>query len=420
MAAKQTEQSKRRRIPVLPLTANELFFDAMIRHQIGTLRFGGGVRNRILRLLDATESDIRDTIRRSMRRSVGFKTPGQLSRLKRLLKEIGELRSAAWQDARVLWRSELLDLVRIEPGFVDGLLKTVVPVQLRTGLPDADRLTAIVTSQPFEGSPLSEWAKRIRRADIERISDQIRIGLTMGETGPEISRRIVGTVRLRGRNGVTELTRNGASSIVLTSVNAVANHARQAYFEENSHLISVELFVATLDARTTPICRSLDGKRFPLGEGPIPPLHFRCRSLRTALLDDEPIGKRPSKPVHERRLLREFIEQEDIDFMGTPLNRGQLPRGSRRRFDEFARKRTRELIGRVPSKVTYQKWLERQPASFQDDVLGKTRARLFRRGGLKLDKFVDMAGKEKTLAQLALDERRAFLAAGLDPGEFLR
>lgn len=87
-------------------------------------------------------------------------------------------------------------------------------------------------------------------------------------------------------------------------------------------------------------------------------------------------------------------------------------------FDEFSRRRIRELTGRVPAKMTYQEWLTTQPATFQDDVLGKTRGKLFRKGGLTLDKFVNQAGDEIPLSDLARLHAEAFRAAGLDPVGF--
>lgn len=59
-----------------------------------------------------------------------------------------------------------------------------------------------------------------------------------------------------------------------------------------------------------------------------------------------------------------------------------------------------EIIGLTPSNVTYQDWIKRQPAKFQDEVLGPTRARLFRDGGVSLDKFVDASGRQYNLDQL--------------------
>ena len=54
----------------------------------------------------------------------------------------------------------------------------------------------------------------------------------------------------------------------------------------------------------------------------------------------------------------------------------------------------------VSAQVTYGGWLKRQPASFQDEVLGDARAKLFRNGGLAIGKFTNFDGRTYTLAEL--------------------
>lgn len=315
-----------------------------------------------------------------------------------------------------MWVQEMVNLAKAEPDFADGALKTVVPVVMETTLPPVSLLRSIVTSQPFQGKTLREWASSIARADLERIEGQIKIGLVQGEPSDAIARRVVGTVAQRGRNGVTEITRRNAAAITRTAVNAISNQARREFFKANSDVFQEELYVATLDSRTTPICRANDGKRFPIGQGPIPPLHFNCRSLRVAALDGEAIGSRPARSFTQRQLLREYARREGIRV---PASRDALPYGHKGAFDKFSQARVRELTGRVPSKVSYGEWLKRQTREFQDDVLGNTKARLFRRGGLDLDRFINRQGDELTLSQLARRERDAFIAAGLDPEDFL-
>lgn len=399
-------------------TAQDLWFDAMIRHQIGLLRRAGAIRTRVFLLLDATESDLRQAIRDRLRKHTGTDTPANVLRMRKLLDEIREIRSTAWRDVDRVWLSAMAEIAIAEPAFVAGLLETVVPVQLKPTLPTAAQMRALVTEKPFEGRLMREWASEVRATDIRRIHDQIRMGLVQGEDVPTISRRVTGTVSLKGRNGVTQITRNNAEAITRTAANHFANQARREFFKLNADVLDDELFVATLDSRTTAICRSLDGERFDVGVGPIPPLHWSCRSVRTAILDEEAIGDRPMKPTTERQLLREFAAREKLAKV--PRERDALPRGTKGAFDSFARDRVREMTGIVPAKTSYQQFLERQPAWFQDDVLGKTRGKLFRAGGLPLTRFVDRAtGAEFTLAELAKVHARAFEAAGLDPEAFL-
>ena len=77
------------------------------------------------------------------------------------------------------------------------------------------------------------------------------------------------------------------------------------------------------------------------------------------------------------------------------------------------------MIGSVPAATNYETFLRNQPNGFQDDVLGKTKGRLFRSGELNLSSFVSRTGHEYTLAELARRERQAFIDVGLDPEDFL-
>ena len=393
-------------------TANEALFDALVRHQIGLLRLSGGIRNRVHQLLDATEDDMAAQITRRLANHKGLDTPASVRRLERLLVRIRETRTTAWSAVQETWRKELRALARAEPVTMAEMIRAVSPVRVTTALPPASDLSAIVTRRPFQGRVLRDWARDVARADLSRIQAQIRIGMVQGENSRAIARRIVGTVRNRGRDGVTQITRRNAEAITRTAVNHISNRARSAFFAENAALFSEERYVATLDSQTTILCASLDGRRFPVGLGRVPPLHWGCRSLRVPILSGEAGATRPANPTTERMLLRKYAEQHDIARV---TKRADLPRGHKGKFDAFARTRKRELIGQVPAKTTYQEWLTRQTAEFQNDVLGKAKGKLFREGRLTLDKFVDQKGKTLTLQELGRREAAAFQAAGLDP-----
>lgn len=403
-------------LPGKAVTVNEHFFDAMVRHQIGLLRMSKGLQKRTIAILDATEADLRDKILSRLSRFKGVNVPADVVRLQNLATALGATRAKAWAEVNELWVKELRDLARAEPSFVDGALKTVVPTTLETTLPSSALLTALATKSTFEGRTTKQWFQSISEADMRRIREAVTVGMTQGESAQQIARRVVGTKANRGIDGVTQFTRRNAEAVTRTLVNGVANVAKRAFYTENQDVIKREYYVATLDARTTPICRSLDGKIFEVGVGPIPPRHVNCRSLRVALIDDEAIGNRPAKASTERILVRDFAKRNNL---GSVSRRSALPRGTKADYDKFARREIRRRTGRVPAKVNYQEWLTRQSAEFQDDVLGVTRAKLFRRGGLKLDKFVNRAGDELPLSALASKNRSAFRAAGLDPEDFI-
>jgi hypothetical protein len=82
-------------------------------------------------------------------------------------------------------------------------------------------------------------------------------------------------------------------------------------------------------------------------------------------------------------------------------------------IDEMAPGTRASMDGQVPEETTYSEWLMRQSAARQDDVLGPTRGKLLRQGGLTIDKFVNDKGRTLTLKQLRQRAPKAFEAAGL-------
>lgn len=397
-------------------TFNQELFDAVVRHQIGLQRFSGSVRNRTWELLDAVEADIKRQILARAGRA-GVDTPRRLRELDRLLEVVRETRVAAWYKVDRQWFEDARGLALAEPGFFDSVIASALPgVELGSTLPDAQVLRNIAKAQPFQGRTLREWARDIQRADLDRISQAIKIGMVQGEGPGAIARRVVGSYGLRGRDGVTAITRRQAESVVRTFVNGVGAEARREYAKLNKDLAPNEVFVATLDSRTTPICRRYDGQQFKVGSGPRLPLHMGERSLRVPVLDGEVVGDRPVRGFTEQSLVREYARENGLSSrLG---RRASLPRGHKSSFDAFKRRRMRELTGRVPAKTTYTEFLRRQSHAIQDDILGPARAKLFRDGGLGLDKFVLANGHELTLAELAARHRPAFLRAGLNPALF--
>lgn len=92
-----------------------------------------------------------------------------------------------------------------------------------------------------------------------------------------------------------------------TKSTEVMNRARVAYFNE-SGIVSAYQYSAILDDVTSDICAGLDGKIFPAGSEPIPPLHFNCRSTIVPItkyekfeVDDEVDGQPIDKFIEENK-----------------------------------------------------------------------------------------------------------------------
>jgi hypothetical protein len=150
--------------------------------------------------------------------------------------------------------------------------------------------------------------------------------------------------------------------MVRTALSHTAATAKSKTFTDNSDIIPYYEWVATLDGRTSPLCRARDGQAYKVGKGPLPPAHYNCRSTTSPLFADE---------VNPKTLKK-------------------LDTGGRRA----------SVNGQVSADLNYNDWLANQSKSFQVDVLGETKADLFRKGELTMDKFVNNKGQELTLDQL--------------------
>ena len=154
------------------------------------------------------------------------------------------------------------------------------------------------------GEVVEKAFRGIASTQADFISRQIRVGVTEGESIAKIAKRLRGKLQfgsnqemtaraqaLAGGSGM-KLANNQVRTIVRTSVNQVQTMANQAVYSANQDVTKKYEYVATLDARTSAICGSLDGKTFKYGEGPMPPQHFNCRSTTVPIIDDEDLRKK--------------------------------------------------------------------------------------------------------------------------------
>jgi len=71
------------------------------------------------------------------------------------------------------------------------------------------------------------------------------------------------------------------------------------------------------------------------------------------------------------------------------------------------------MNGQVPATLTYPQWLKRQPDDIQNEALGVTRAKLFRKGEVTVAAFTNRNGRLFTLDELRRREADAFRAVSL-------
>jgi SPP1 gp7 family putative phage head morphogenesis protein len=402
-------------------TSNEVYFDSAVRHQVGVRRFASGEVKRMLALLEASDRDLVEKLRKRLAALPAGKPVDFTSqRWKLLLEDIRGLRAEALKQLRQNFTPTLVDFSQLEVSFEQRLLEAAIPVEVNFAAVSAEALREIVFRKPFQGRLLREWYQTLAQADRVNLESAIKLGLTQGESIPTIVRRVAGTRAAGFTDGALSLTRRRAEAVVRTAVNHVSNAARGAFFEENSSVISGLRWTATLDGRTTPICRARDGKVAPVGGKPLPegsvplsppsarpPAHVGCRSIMVAVIDG--IGVLGNRPfVRDTRTPR----RREVNFR-------RMARQQGRPIQEIRKEWAAENIGQMPAETTYNQFLRRQPAGFQDEVLGQTKGKLFRKGKLNVDQFVDRQGNELTLEELARTQPEAFISAGLKVSEFI-
>lgn len=357
----------------MPETTNQRIEDELTQRAVELERYKRGLAFRMLALLERVEEDVANQLVKLDPMAV--KPSYRQARLTRLLAAV-QLRVqeyAAALEAEVM--PDLDDLAVDESKFGVRVLGEVPPVVLDVIAPASVTLKAAVRARPFQGRLLKEWVQDHPAAVRMRLRGAIRQGVAQGETIDQIVRRVRGTKALQYRDGVMEVNRRGAEAMVRTAVNHTVAVAREETYSQNADIVKGVKWVATLDSRTSETCRGLDGQVFPMNKGPRPPAHVNCRSTTV--------------PV-----LKSWKE------LGISL--GEAPEGTRASMD-----------GQVSASQTYSKWLRGRGQDFQDEVLGKTKAELFRKGGLELDKFIDASGHSYTLKELRRRQPKAFADAGV-------
>jgi hypothetical protein len=272
----------------------------------------------------------------------------QRGRVDRFVERATEIIGPAWDE----WlRSEREEIARIgahQVGEETMRLRAVLGagnagvVSDATGL-GINHFKRILDSEPFEGAILKEWAAEQKRRTVFRVSQQVKLGVANGETLGDIVRRVRG--RSTGRagqfaGGVLQTTTREAESIVRTAVMDVVTHARMGTYEANADILTGYQLVVTMDGRTSPTCINYGltpEKVYPLGSGPRPPFHFGCRTATAPVPDWKALGMEPP--------------------------------------DEGTRA---TATGQAPGGIDFDDWLRSAPDKFAVDLLGPTRARLFK------------------------------------------
>lgn len=243
--------------------------------------------------------------------------------------------------------------------------------------PTSGAAYSFARNQPIRatGNFIAKFFSNMAKNEQDQLANVVQIGYSDGLTLSQMVSRIRGTRVANYSDGYTQQGRRRVEAEVRTVVQHVSQRSREETWNKNSGIIEKYEWVSTLDSRTSDQCRSLDGKRFIVGQGAVPPIHIGCRSSTAPILD------------------------ESLDFL-----------------DEGATRATQD--GPVDSNETYYSWLKNQPASFQDSAIGPTRGKLLRNGGLTSDEFARLNLNRNfeplTLAEMESKAPEVFERAGVE------
>ncbi|MCW5597648.1 MAG: minor capsid protein [Chitinophagaceae bacterium] len=306
------------------------------------------------------------------------------ARLEKQLALVNEIIRGIYGDYKTVWRDGLMQAALYEAEFEKKSLDRVV-INKEFVLPTEAAISAAVFSRPLaveginNGALLDRFFEQLPDNTVKRVEGAIRLGFAQGQTTQQVIQRIRGTAKARYTDGLMALSKRDAELITRTALQHVSSQARFSTWDSNRDIIKGIKIVATLDSRTSAICRSLDSKVFPIDKAPMPPFHLACRTSTSVVLDSR------------FNMLDEGATRSSRDEDGDVVS--------------------------VDANETYYSWLMKQKPDFQDSVIGKKRGKLLRDGGLTADRFAELQlGKNfepLTLKEIKAIEPLAFERAGL-------
>jgi len=262
--------------------------------------------------------------------------------VKRLMnQEIDPLIEERYQHIAVLLDVALLRFARHEAEATERIVNSAAQQEIVEEPPSDRQLRAGVVAglfpsatQPTDASAIaSEWWTRAGASLSQRVGDTLTVGVALEENLVELTRRIRGSSDMGFRDGVLERGREAANRLLTTQVTHAVTETRMAVGDRNPQQL-MAVHQSILDSKTSYVCLGRHGLRYTFPEHePLnhdipylsgPPYHPNCRSVMILALRD-----------------------------GGPI------------LQESA-----------------SAWLRRQGPAVQDEVLGPTRARMFRNGSL--------------------------------------
>lgn len=339
--------------------------DAFVRHQILIQRYAKGREREAMRYIKA--------LIESVQQQLGTDQLSELSqaRLQRLLYDIELNMVLSGDNFRDSAIKELLEFAEYEVKWNYDVLRNTITDFDDFTLPTQEQIESIVyndtmTLEPNQNYTISAAIDTFNNKKQNQIIQSLKDNATLALPIAGVIGVLSGLKLLQGRQAAT-LSRTQTNRVAVlsrqTTMRLNSSEGRQTG-KQQKPMSGYYKWVAVLDSLTSYICISRDGRVYKdIDKNPKPPAHYNCRSTITYLVNDK-------------------------------YNKGGKGKAYRTAIGEDGKEQ------RISDTINYPQWLRRQPAGFQDEVLGIERGEMFRRGTLSVDRFVDENGRSLTLPEL--------------------
>lgn len=216
----------------------------------------------------------------------------RIDRLQQIQNELDLTMQNIYRQEKARSTSHYVDLAK------ESYYRSIYDIQQRTGLGfdfnlvDPKIIDRVVNSK-WSGANYSKRIWHNTQALSRDLKEELLINLITGRTDREAA-EIIANKFGQGASNARRLVRTESCNL--------ANQMEMQSYEECG--IETYIFVATLDIKTSPACRELDGKRFPVSEQQpgknCPPMHPWCRSTTICDISDEELAnmeRRARDPV---------------------------------------------------------------------------------------------------------------------------
>lgn len=337
------------------MTVDERIESLLTDRKILLFRYDAYLRNKVYGKLNVLQRKLLNRIS-----SLGIDAVSK-TELEKLLKDLKVIIKEDYLEISEFNRREMEQLLPLEVSATVGIYNEAVRFDLFNTVPEVTK-QAINSAYFVAGSPLADWWSKQGNDLSFKFSSIIRQGMLDGKQTSDLVREI---------KDLMNTSRKHSETLVRTAVMRVHDKAQEMVRDANQDVLKGELHISTLDMRTSDVCRVRDGKAWDLNKQPIgdhslpyqrPPLHPNCRSTL--------------------RLLTKSWRELGFDI-------DEIPESTRASMD-----------GQIKQGLTYEDWLKGKSKAEQEEVLGKGKADLWRKGLITFRDMIDQSGRPVTLKEL--------------------